>query len=491
MSTSDNELEVVFDNMHEGMVIQDQNDKILKFNLQACEILGLTPNQLQGKDSMDPQWQAIKEDGSPYLPEEHPSVVCMKSGNPQYNKIMGVRRSNGELRWIQINSSPIFGENKKIPEKTVTTFNDISQIMKLKQSLELNKFRMEVAMEALQFGIWDWDITNNVLVWDEYMYQIFGANKNDFNGAYEAFEACLDPADKDRVRQNIEQSIVLGNQIFESEFHIFKPNNLQRRLIKAVSKILRHDGNIRMIGVNYDITEQRQAEAMLHQTAKIYSLGEMAAGVAHEINNPLAIISGRVTQIEQMIRNDRIDANKLKEYCESIKNTSHRMASIVKGLLNFSRDGSNDKKESVKIVSLIKEALSFCEGRLSHKDIKFILDEKKEYEVLAKNNDISQIIINLFNNAIDALATSVEKWIKVTIEEDAQNVFIYVYDSGKGIDKEIVNQIFDPFFSTKEFGKGTGLGLSISKGIAERNDGDLILVEGAKNTCFRLSLKKA
>lgn len=486
------ELEVLFDNMHEGMVVQDPQDKIIKYNLQACEILGLTPNQLLGKDSMDPSWKAIKEDGSLYDGNEHPSVVCMRTGLPQYNKIMGVRRPAGDYRWILINSSPIFAEGLKTPVKTITTFHDITTEQSLKKQLELQNFRMEVAIEALEFGIWDWDITNNILVWDKYMYQMFGADKNDFNGAYEAFEACLDPNDKDRVRQNVEESISRGNQIFESEFHIIRPIDKKRRLIKAVSKILRTEGIIRMIGVKYDLTEERQAEAMIQQTAKLCSLGEMAAGVAHEINNPLAIISGRVTQIEKIIKSDEIDKSKLSDYLNSIKTTTQRIASIVQGMKSFSRDGAKDSIEKINLITVIKETLSFCQGRLGDLEIKVIfLPVEEKIFIQGRATDLSQVILNILNNSIDAISHIDEKWIKIEIISLLDSVEVIMTDSGPGINSEISDKIFDPFFTTKEVGKGTGLGLSISKNLILRNGGDLKLNKESATTSFILSLKKA
>jgi len=481
------ELEVLFENMAEGFVVQDENDKIIKYNLQACEILGLTPKQMEGKSSYDPQWRAIAEDGTPFKGEEHPSIVCRKSGKPQYNKVMGVHRPDGTLRWIQINSSPLFKKNDETKNwQTLTTFNDITESLELKKQVEKDQHRMKMAMNALNFGLWDWDISNNILIWDDQMYDIFGVEKEKFNGAYEAFESTLHPLEKERLAKSIDKTVANKDHIFREEFNIIK--NGEQKCIVATAQVIYEKNVIRMIGVNYDITEKNKTDALIQQTSKLSSLGEMAAGVAHEINNPLSIISGRASQIKSFIERKNYDQDKLLGFIDSIQKTTERIAAIIRGLKNFARDGSNDELIDCKLSQIISDTLSFCESRFFHNEVSLTISEYDPSIVLkCKETEISQILLNLLNNAFDAVQVLPKKWVKIEIETKDNKLNISIIDSGNGIPEDYQHKIFDPFFTTKGVGKGTGLGVSISKGLAEKNGGNLSLDPSSPHTCFVLS----
>lgn len=236
------------------------------------------------------------------------------------------------------------------------------------------------------------------------------------------------------------------------------------------------------------VAEQQQA---VLASAKMSALGEMAGGVAHEINNPLAAIKNISGQLQEVVDDDPLDRNLVKELASDVEKTTNRIAKIVQGLRTFSRDGSNDPFYQVNIHKLIEETLSFCGERFKSNGTKLIVgDFANDLTFEGRETEISQVLLNLLNNAHDAIAKEQDRWIKVEVLNDEHFIEIHVTDCGKGISQEVRDKMFQPFFTTKEIGKGTGMGLSISSGIVRKHGGELWLNTESKNTSFVVRLPK-
>jgi signal transduction histidine kinase len=230
---------------------------------------------------------------------------------------------------------------------------------------------------------------------------------------------------------------------------------------------------------------------MLFQAAKMQSLGEMASGIAHEINNPLSSIGNLAELITILAESDLKDKDpKLLIYANQINKLVFRTSKIIKGLKIFAREGENDPHQDVPVKSVLNEALTLCESKLKNSDIDLSVNQNHLDEIISCNpTQIAQVILNLMNNSFDEIKDNSEKWInfKVTKPNDSK-IEIRVTDSGKGISDKVAERLFQPFFTTKEVGKGTGLGLSISKGLIELHHGTLTVDKTSKNTCFVITL---
>lgn len=228
-------------------------------------------------------------------------------------------------------------------------------------------------------------------------------------------------------------------------------------------------------------------------TSKMSALGEMAGGVAHEINTPLAVIGLRVEQMEECLKEGDLEGIDFADGLDVIKQTADRIASIVSGLRFFAREGSRALPQKIKVSRLIDETLSFCRERFSHHGIQVevVRDAHLDsLEVVCRSVDISQVILNLLNNARDAIESTEEKWVRIETLDRGEYAEVSVTDSGPGIRKEIQDKIMQPFFTTKEVGKGTGLGLSISQGIMEEHLGKIYLDTQSVHTKFTLLIPK-
>ncbi len=240
---------------------------------------------------------------------------------------------------------------------------------------------------------------------------------------------------------------------------------------------------------------QEELEVQRHQAiqaSKLSSLGEMAGGVAHEINNPLTIISALATRTKKNLKDSTVSIEKSEENLDKIINTVDRIAKIIRGLRAFSRDSNGDAFSKKSVQELIDMALELCGERYKENGIQLRVEWDSKAEVECREVQIVQVLVNLLNNSLDAISSLKEKWIKISTKETDKLVFIYVSDSGKGISEEVSEKMMMPFFTTKEVGKGTGLGLSISKGIIEAHHGKFYYQQDEEgHTCFVLELKKS
>jgi PAS domain S-box-containing protein len=236
-----------------------------------------------------------------------------------------------------------------------------------------------------------------------------------------------------------------------------------------------------------NLQHRKEIEAKLVYTSKMASLGEMAGGIAHEINNPLMAVSGYAEQIIR--RYESGDTEKVLSDAGKIKETAFRISKIISGLLSFSRSAENEPEVKSDLSHLINVSLEFGRERMARHGIQITTELLDNIQIMCRPTQIQQVLINLFNNSLDAIQGTKEPWIRIKCEKQQDEIWVTVTDSGKGIPPHIRENIMTPFFTTKEVGKGTGLGLSISKGIMESNHGELIYVEDSPNTAFRLIFK--
>lgn len=271
---------------------------------------------------------------------------------------------------------------------------------------------------------------------------------------------------------------------------------IDNNYFKMTLNKMREQNKISILGfdVTEDINKQNtinQIQAKAVQTSKLAVLGELAAGVAHEINNPLMILTSVAFVVQKHIEQNKYD--QLPEKLEKIQSTITRISRIVNGLRTYARDGENDPMMPVNIADVILESLELCIESIRYQNIEVTFDNQMTVPpiVNCRDTQISQVILNLISNAKDAVLPLKEKWIKVILHQQNNNIVLQVIDSGPGISLDIRDQIFQPFFTTKDVGSGTGLGLSISTEIIKIHLGRLFVDTSCPNTCFTIELPLA
>lgn len=248
--------------------------------------------------------------------------------------------------------------------------------------------------------------------------------------------------------------------------------------------------------IRFDITEKYKLSEELNEereratfASQLAAVGEMSAGIAHEIANPLTVISGNL----MMLRKKAGDANDCLDIISRVDRSVSRIGKIIRGLHHVAQKSRDNSFTLNSIANILQNTLEFSEEALKRSHIEFIM-ELPEHEILLNCNDvkISQIVLNLINNAKDAIneANSQEKWIKVAVEDHPDEILIKVIDSGPGIPDENKEKIMETFFTTKQVGKGTGLGLTLVNRFTKEHSGNVEVTTEKDNTCFVVHFPK-
>lgn len=234
----------------------------------------------------------------------------------------------------------------------------------------------------------------------------------------------------------------------------------------------------------------RNSQSQLIKTAKLASLGELSAGIAHELNNPLMFVVGYNNRIKSALAKDDLPAReKILRYTEQIDEGADRMKTIIQSFLDFARQ-TETKREQMDVNSVIEKSINLVKEQLRLRSIR-IKTELSNHPLLVMGEKVplEQVMINFLTNARDAfsdIGDDIMKTVVVRTKEDDNRVMIEIEDNGVGIPSEIQDRMFDPFFTTKEPGKGTGLGMSITHKIIEDHGGKILLKsapgEGARFT---------
>jgi len=247
----------------------------------------------------------------------------------------------------------------------------------------------------------------------------------------------------------------------------------------------------RAIALEQAIKQRKLLEAKLVHSYSLAALGEMAASVAHEINNPLMIIQGNCELLALQSEKSKTNTKEMDETFQTINQTVRRISEIITGLRQFANVEDNGEFKTSAVRDIISSPLNLIKEQFSDLGIDIRTDEIPESLKIECNlSRISQVILNLIHNSRDAVGLLSEKWINIDVFDEGSTVLIAVTDSGKGIPKEHQYRMLEPFYTTKEVNEGSGLGLSISKGIIENHNGTLELDTISKNTRFVIRLPK-
>jgi signal transduction histidine kinase len=368
-----------------------------------------------------------------------------------------------------------------------------------KQTTESNQKLRQAMIEFQAIGkavedcFFIFDFKNPGYSFMSYAYaDVFGRSPIAGLAGWQDYVSFVDPKDADKVREAF-----LGGHVSQRLEIIYGymagPGDV--RTIRTTVSYLGppdHESPV-LIGVHRNITAEVQAKAQEEarrvqslEASRLSLVGEMAGGVAHEINNPLAVIDGNVDLLRQRLR---VREPSVERSLEKINLMVVRIAKIVRGLLIFSGQTEESYREHCTIQKVIEGALDFYAQKAGSAGIKMAVCVPPETPLVAVNPpQISQVILHLLTNSFDAVAKLDDKWIRIEVKAEGQWVLVIVTDSGHGIPEKVADKIMQPFFTTKEIGKGTGLGLSVSRGIMMSHGGSLELDRTSPNTRFVMSL---
>ena len=345
------------------------------------------------------------------------------------------------------------------------------------KALEIARLKdfSENIVESLNVGVLAVDLEGIVESWNTRMEQLFGVARQEAVGRRLSSLLPEELAREIASRGDLEQITGIYKQRLQ---HQGKSLTLNVSITPLVSKSNERIGRLLLFD---DVTQRERLQEQMSQTEKLTSLGLLAAGVAHEVNTPLAVISNYI----QMLAKQMPEGDPRQSIIEKIVKQTFRASEIVNNLLNFSRTGAAEASD-VDVNRVVEETLSLVAHPLKTSHIQVVKELGETLPpVRGSANKLQQVFLNLFLNARDAMPSG--GMLEVRTAAHNGSVEIEIADTGGGIAREHIHRIFDPFFTTKASGRGTGLGLSVSYGIIKEHAGKIdVRSTPGKGTSFHV-----
>jgi nitrogen-specific signal transduction histidine kinase len=351
--------------------------------------------------------------------------------------------------------------------------------------------QLSEAQALASIGGFEFSLESGSMEVSDQTKRILGSTDQELN-VFEAVNAKLISTDKERWKRFTSQAI-LSSEISMDEFQIVThegPKTIQVRLTKSsVAGNSSSRESVFFKGTIQDVSAKVFLEKELEEqrnismrNSRLAALGEMSAGVAHEINNPLTIIESNLLIIQEK----QLNPEQIKSRLERISKATHRITKIVGGLKKFSGNFAVVETIEVDLSKIIQDSLIDVEIKAEIAGVNLSSEVNEMPQIKANPIEIEQLLVILVNNAIDAVRNLEQRWVKVILGTSGNYAVIQVWDSGKGIPLDVASKLFQPFFTTKAVGEGTGLGLSIAKGIVDGHHGSIEVIDTLDNTCFEI-----
>lgn len=486
MKTSDL-FENAFENAAIGMALVSLYGEWIRVNRSLCHIVGYSEDELLASDFQTITHPADLETDVGLVQD----VLNGKIKNYELEK--RYIHKNGSIVWVNLAVS-LMRDDEDQAQFFVAQIQDITK-------KKASEDQLSLVVSNISDGFWDWHIQDDYEYMSPTFWAILGFQPEEKRHHPSEWQELIDPEDLKAVLRNFDLHVkTRGVHPFCQEVRYrHKDGSLVWVLCRGkVIEWNQQSEPVRMIGTHTDITELKKISEELHeekmkqaQSTRLSALGELAGGIAHEINNPLAILAGQARMLSSCIQKEEIPLERVTMATEAIENTVDRIESIIRGLRAFSRDGRADEFEEFLAEDFIDEILSISQDRSKRERVQVSYSSSvSSPRIFAQRTMLAQVLINLLNNAFDACQNCSEKWVKIHFTEDEQFSRLTVEDSGNGIDSEIKKKLMTPFFTTKKPGQGTGIGLSISQNIVDKHHGNLFLDETAKNTKFIIEIPR-
>jgi PAS domain S-box-containing protein len=470
------EYQTLFEQVPCLITVQDNNFKLLRYNDEFAR-------------NFDPEWGDFCYHA--YKGRDEKCVNCpvektFKDGCPHHGEESGLNKDGSEAHWI-VRTSPIKNDRGEIIAAMEMSLN-ITQRKQLEEKLEKSEKKYHEIFNNIPNPVFVLDNdTLEIIDCNDSMQAVYGYGKNEI--LTKSFLDLFPEEERDQYAKRIRNNAVI-NQAKQLNYQLM-PLTVNIRISPA-----EFPGKKVLLVTASDITKRLETEQQLIQASKMATLGEMATGIAHELNQPLSVIKTASSFfIKKIDKKEPIEDGILARMLNKIDSNVDRAARIINHMRQFARKSDMDL-DKVQINDVLQSASDIFSQQLKLRGIKVIWDIEKDLpRINADAGRLEQVFINLLLNARDAIAEKwgdletvpVDKRIILKTKFERPYVVCRVCDTGKGISRAIADKIFDPFFTTKEVGKGTGLGLSISYGIIKDCGGNIRVADHKSGgACFIL-----
>jgi PAS domain S-box-containing protein len=457
------QLRAVIESVPDGMVIRTSQGVIV--NSAARELLGV-----DGEPAEELHMRTLE--GSPVPVEATPLQIAKQTGEQQ-EYVLRVPRGDGAERIHEGTIAPVADEFGRVVA-TVTIFRDVTEAHEQRWVTEQFLQRL---FEELPLAVALGDPhTGEIFSANQAYLDLIGYEAEEVIGAHEPYQWWAEPTPAAQLAQDRPRATY--ERLYRRKGGELVPVEVTRSLIRDAS-----GEASAFVALITDLSERRAFEQQLIQSGKLASIGELAAGVAHEINNPLFAILGFV----EFLLADVEPGSKAQERLTIIQDTALEIREIVRALLDFARERT-DERAAISLTDVATQTVSLMRRMSAKKDVEIVERyDAGEVTVEASGNQLKQIFVNLISNAQQAMPGG--GTITVEVGRDGDVAWAEVRDTGPGIPEEEAARIFEPFYTTRRDRGGTGLGLSVSFGIAQAHGGGLVVAsKPGEGAAFRLRL---
>jgi PAS domain S-box-containing protein len=372
---------------------------------------------------------------------------------------------------------------------------DVTEKRRTALALAKSRERLELAIECADIGVWDVDVANRQILFEPGWMTRLGYGPERLWRDYAWWGSIIHPDDFPSVQTAYRNHIDGLVPLFQVEYRA-RTKAGDYTWTSSTGKVTTRsaDGTaLRVVGTCVDITERKRLDARLTASERLAALGTLAAGVGHEINNPLTYIALSLELVARELQTGAADLDKLRTIVDQARYGTHRVGAVVRDLQSLARS-PDDRVAAIQLTEILPRCLQIADHQLRHR-ARVICDLGPTPAVACSEDRAVQLFLNLIVNAAQALPVgrADHYWIRITSRtaNDGRAV-VEISDNGVGIETEDLERIFDPFFTTKGAGEGTGLGLAICRNIIDMMEGSIdIDTTRDRGTTFRVSLPPA
>lgn len=466
-------LRAIIETMVEGVIVQDAAGTIIECNPAACAILGVPHERLMNRSSLLPERGCLHEDGTAFPRSDHPDQQALHGGQAVRGVILGVPGNGASregVRWLLVNSAPLpvgsaIGRNPQ-KARVVTTFADITEQIRVQDSLRLTRDRYQSLIDTLPFMLLQRDKDFNITYLNPAATLLTGHSAEEMMRP-DFCQSIIHPDDLP-LYHGAAAAIAQGKSA-RIEARFYAKDGALKSVLAFFHPNLQHGEVVGSTSLVIDITTQRRLEQELLHARHLELVGRLASGTVHDFNNLLMIIMG----LAGCAKSELPSTHPAAQYLSRIEDTGEQAAHLAGQLLTFSKQRAKEAR-AVDLNEVVTQTLKLARSVMpSAIEVKTILDEQLPRTV-GDENQFKQVAMNLCLNARDAMAGAGTLTIRTdrAAPPDANGtpwVHLSFADTGCGMEEGVRKRVFEPFFSTKEH--GTGLGLAVVQRIIKESGG--------------------
>ncbi|MBA2538609.1 MAG: response regulator [Deltaproteobacteria bacterium] len=342
--------------------------------------------------------------------------------------------------------------------------------------------------------LWDWDMQRNVIEWNDALFSAFRFRPDQVAETIEWWLERVSADDRVRVKRDLKLLIDSGGTSYSDEYRFERGDGSIATVIDRGTIVRDADGvPVRMVGSMLDISDRIEMQARLALSDRLASIGTLAAGIAHEINNPLTYVMANIALVIDDVEAEIVDHRSVQELLGEARDGADRIRQIVRGLQMLSRP-NEEEIQHVDVAAVFESTIKMASNELRHR-AQLIREFGEVPKVRMNSARLGQVMLNLLVNAAHSIKVGNASLHQIRVRTATApngDAVVEVRDSGCGIPREVQSRIFEPFFTTKPIGSGTGLGLSLCHSIVAAAGGKIeVFSEPGQGTTMRVTLPAA